>query len=91
MSTQSLGRYFQPIRLLVYIATLTVALVGWDAERIVQKQDDIEAALNRMVASSAMVAQRVEDMSSEQRLIAGKIDDHEHRITVLESTPGRKK
>lgn len=67
------------------VAAVTLLLLQNFGSHIVNQLDDLGRAQSRMAASLASLAQQGSDTASLAAKNSDRLDDHEHRITVLEA------
>jgi hypothetical protein len=67
------------------MAAISLALVNFFGSRIVDQLDGIGKAQGRMSNSFATLSQKAEDTARITMKNSDRIDDHEHRITILEA------
>lgn len=84
--TEGDGRWMNLYRsALLLLFAVTVAIVGFEGERVIGRLDGIEKAQNTSNVAAAVADSRVGSLERSDARQWESIDGQEHRITILEA------
>lgn len=73
------------LAVLAIVASLTFGMFTWDMERGLNKLDAVDANSSQTAAQVRVLVDQMSREQHQQDFLAGRVDDHEKRITVLET------
>lgn len=71
---------------LLGVLSVMVVLVGWEAERVIGRLDNIEKAQSEAAKTQAVTDNRILVLEKDKDAQWVVLNDHEHRITVGETS-----
>jgi peptidoglycan hydrolase CwlO-like protein len=70
---------------LTAVATITLGMFVYDAERVINKVDSIETSASNLTTSVSNLTTTVNRHESQIEKMGGELSDHDKRILVLET------
>lgn len=76
-----------PAAVLCAVATATLALIGFDAERVISGLDDVRRDVATANTQIAVIRSQLDNVQPRIGVLEGEAVDHEGRLRVIENTP----